>query len=130
MTRTASNHDKSNESADWSPPNGERCLSCEEISFPANGYCPSCGGDTENINFNDIKIETYSIIHVAPKGFETPYAAGFVRLFPGDIRTFAPIEVESFDQLEIGMDMKFDAFTPKGRQQTWGVTPLSGGEDR
>lgn len=64
---------------------GNRCNSCGVVYFPARVVCQSCGrsGLEEHKLPETGKIITYTIIHVAPEGFEAPYCVGIVELGDG-----------------------------------------------
>jgi uncharacterized OB-fold protein len=73
---------------------GSRCGHCGGVAFPPHPLCPSCGAE----NGQDMvllsptgTLYSFSEIHVAPKGFATPYAVGYVDL-PEGVRLFGQIE--------------------------------------
>jgi hypothetical protein len=61
---------------------GTRCASCDIDYFPPRTLCPKCGRS----NLEPRKIEengtivTYTIIRVAPDGFEAPYCVAIIAL--------------------------------------------------
>src|SRR3954466_2334125 len=74
-------------SAPWREENGRlklkgsRCSNCNAAAFPHHGVCPTCGDDSGQtpIELSDTgTLYTYSHIHIAPKGFRTPYTTGYV----------------------------------------------------
>jgi len=67
---------------------GTKCATCNERFFPPRNFCPSCRrkGKVEEFQFSGKgSIESFTIIRVAPKGFEsqTPYAVGIIKLDGG-----------------------------------------------
>jgi uncharacterized OB-fold protein len=78
------------------------CRACGKFAFPPHKICPDCGSDDQAAKklSPEGKLYTYSEIHVAPKGFKTPYAVGYVDL-PEGVRVFGQIEQRAAD-LTIG----------------------------
>lgn len=82
---------------------GTKCAHCGAVAFPDHRLCPACGAHS-----GQFKVElsptgvlyTFSEIHVAPKGFSTPYAVGYVDL-PEGVRLFGQIEGRAAD-LKVG----------------------------
>ena len=67
---------------------GTRCATCTKTFFPPRNFCPDCRrkGQIEEFQFKGRgTIESFTIIRVAPKGFEalTPYAVGIIQLVEG-----------------------------------------------
>ena len=73
---------------------GGMCRSCLTKAFPYSGVCAACGrsGDVEKVALSRHgRLYSYSIVHVAPPGLQTPYTVGFVDL-DDSVRVFAQIE--------------------------------------
>ena len=73
---------------------GMRCPHCGTRAFPARAVCSQCGADSglEPCRLSPRgTLYTYSEVHVAPKGFATPYVIGYVDLEDG-VRVFGQIE--------------------------------------
>ena len=73
---------------------GGLCPKCGGRFFPRRDVCPHCGCDEgiERVSLaREGRLYTYSVIHAAPKGFDTPYAVGYVDLDDG-VRVFAQLE--------------------------------------
>jgi uncharacterized OB-fold protein len=73
---------------------GSRCGDCGGVAFPAHNACPSCGAESgqDMVLLSPTgTLYSFSEIHVAPKGFATPYAVGYVDL-PEGVRLFGQIE--------------------------------------
>lgn len=101
---------------------GSDCPSCSEVSFPFRDRCTACGSETESLLFDrTTELETYSTVHVGPPQFETPYSVGYVRLRPGPVRAFTPLDGDP-DAFEIGMTVAVDTMEIGGRE-TWGCVP-------
>lgn len=89
---------------------GSRCGSCGKVSFPQKTICPGCLSreDQEEIPLSrQGELYSFSVAHVAPEGFKTPYAFGLVVL-PEGLRLFSIlIDCEPFDEvLKIGMQIE------------------------
>jgi uncharacterized OB-fold protein len=92
-------------SAPWREENGRlrlrgsRCPKCKAAAFPQHAICPSCGNDEvqDAIELSDTgTVYTFSHIHVAPKGFATPYSTGYVDL-PEGVRLFGQFNMPASD---------------------------------
>lgn len=109
---------------------GSSCRDCTRASLPPRSYCPACGSDrTETITFDrEATLETHSVVHVPQEGFEPPYAVGFVRLSPDDVRVFTPIGGDG-DRLAVGDTMELTMLTPADGmpRELWGFRPASDG---
>jgi len=84
---------------------GSRCTDCETIVFPPVEVCPDCM--SENVERRRIAdrgmLYSWSVVHVAPRGWTVPYIAAYVDL-PDGVRVFAHL-VEA-DSAKLSMDMK------------------------
>lgn len=69
-----------------------RCKGCGAQVFPKPGVCLECWcEDIEDVPLPPTgKLYAYSVVHVARKGWRTPYVIGFVDL-EGGVRVSAPI---------------------------------------
>jgi uncharacterized OB-fold protein len=82
---------------------GSKCAQCGAVAFPPHGLCPGCGAEhgQDKVELSGVgTLYTFSEIHVAPKGFATPYAVGYVDL-PEGVRLFGQIEARAAD-LKVG----------------------------
>jgi uncharacterized OB-fold protein len=82
---------------------GSQCAHCGQSAFPPHPSCPSCGAETgqDTVHLSPVgTLYSFSEIHIAPKGFATPYAVGYVDL-PEGVRLFGQIEGKASD-LTIG----------------------------
>jgi len=71
---------------------GNKCKRCGTFFFPSRDICPKCRrkGDIEEVVFSgEGEIYSYTMINVAPKGFEqqTPYLIGIIKLKEGPLIT-------------------------------------------
>jgi uncharacterized OB-fold protein len=84
---------------------GSRCGRCGAVAFPAHKVCPSCGeGGQDGVLLSPVgTLYSFSEIHVAPRGFATPYAVGYVDL-PEGVRLFGQIEGRAAE-LRIGQKL-------------------------
>lgn len=115
---------------------GRECGDCGFATYPPRSRCPNCGAsDLAAVEFDrQATLESYTVVRSPQAGFEAPYAIGFVRLSPGSVRVFSPLQTASFDRLAVGIDVTID--TVPIRQagetlETWGFTPddAEGGGD-
>lgn len=82
-----------------------RCTHCNETFFPRLEVCPRCLEALETVALSDTgTLYSYSIVYVAPAGFSTPYAIGYVDLQEG-VRVFSQLEVQDFAELQPGLTM-------------------------
>jgi uncharacterized OB-fold protein len=73
---------------------GARCQQCGKHSFPYRSRCDQCGTRDSTARARLSRsglLYSFSTIHVAPKGFATPYVIGYVDL-PEEVRLFGQIE--------------------------------------
>ena len=85
---------------------GNRCRRCAEQFFPERAYCPRCRStDLEEAQLRGpVKLLSYTVVHQAPPGFETPMLVGYGS-FPGDAVVLAPIDAPA-DRLRKGMMLR------------------------
>lgn len=64
---------------------GLRCMDCNAKTAPPNAVCTSCGSPTLKIEELVPKgtIKTFTVIRIAPTGFEPPYFVALVGLEDG-----------------------------------------------
>lgn len=83
---------------------GGSCGDCGALFFPSAQVCPECM--SEAVVPADLASEgtlySWSVVHVAPKGWNTPYIAGYVDLEDG-VRVFAHITGTDASALEMDM---------------------------
>jgi uncharacterized OB-fold protein len=88
-----------------------KCKKCGKICFPPRLICPVCGHrEFKTIKLSDEGVvKTYTIINVAPSGFEdeVPYAIGIVELKDG-VSTMMQITDCSPEELFIGLPVKIE----------------------
>jgi uncharacterized OB-fold protein len=83
---------------------GSHCSDCGACLFPPVSVCSECMSE----NVGDIDLATdgtlysWSVVHVAPKGWNVPYIAGYVDL-PNKVRVFAHITGVAADTLLMDM---------------------------
>lgn len=88
---------------------GSQCSACNKTFFPHRTLCPSCRrrGEIKDFQFSGKgEIESFTIIRVAPKGFEsmTPYAVAIIKLEEG-ARISGQL-VDDIENVEIGKKVK------------------------
>lgn len=88
-----------------------RCAGCGRIHFPPRLVCSGCGGrEFEKTTLARTgRIETFTVIRVAPTGFEdeAPYAVAIVRLDDG-VKLTAQVADCNPDQLEIDQPVRIE----------------------
>lgn len=85
---------------------GSRCSRCGHIAYPAESICNACAhrGESEPIELSPGGIlYTFTIVHVAAPGVETPYALGYVDFIEG-ARVFG--RIIPWDNLAVGMRVR------------------------
>ncbi len=85
---------------------GGQCNKCRTVCYPAGKICPKCKSINSFVPFTLKpfgKIISYSLIHVAPYGFEnfTPYPIALIKLADGPIVLSQITDYEDKD-LKIG----------------------------
>lgn len=89
---------------------GSRCRSCGKVCFPRKTICLGC---LSSKHMEDVALSrrgelySFSVAHVAPEGFNVPYAFGLVVL-PEGLRLFSILQdCEPFDEvLKIGLPVE------------------------
>ena len=82
---------------------GSLCGNCGHRFFPEKPMCSNCGQEDSitRVELSSLgSLYTFTVVHVAPRGFQIPYAVGFIDLDDG-VRVFAQIE-EPAESLAIG----------------------------
>ncbi|MDY7031555.1 MAG: Zn-ribbon domain-containing OB-fold protein [Thermodesulfobacteriota bacterium] len=64
---------------------GLQCKKCNDYTIPPKKVCMKCG--SEDVDIVQVagkgEIKTYTVIRVAPEGFEAPYIVAMVELVEG-----------------------------------------------
>jgi len=88
-----------------------KCKKCGKVSFPPRLICPACGTrEFDKTKINDHgKIETFTIIRVAPSGFgdQVPYAIAIIDLGEG-VRILAQVADCEPEELKIGLPVRLE----------------------
>lgn len=82
------------------------CSRCGQISYPPDDICASCGHQeaSQRIELSSGgTLYTFTVVHAAAPGVETPYAIGYVDFAEG-VRVFG--RVMPYDRLSVGMNMQ------------------------
>ena len=68
---------------------GTRCDKCDITYFPPRSICPACGAVGLSVHKlpETGKVVTYTVIHVAPDGFDAPYNISIIELMDGTMVT-------------------------------------------
>lgn len=103
-----------------------KCTNCGEVMLPPRPVCSKCFN--KNMSWMEVKPEgkllTYTVIHVAPKQFETlvPYTVGIVKLEDGP-QLLGMIRGIEYDKLKIGMKLTVDFEKATSTQAQWPQWP-------
>lgn len=89
---------------------GGCCKKCRNICYPASGICPKC----KSITLMPYKlmplgkIVSYSLIHVAPSGFEnfTPYPIALIKLTEGPL---VLSQITDYEDKDLNIGTKVEA---------------------
>jgi uncharacterized OB-fold protein len=75
---------------------GSRCGQCGKVTFPFEAICDRClEVDPEPFSLpREGQLYSFTVVHVAPAGFTTPYHLGYVDL-PYDVRVLAQLRPEA-----------------------------------
>lgn len=81
-----------------------QCADCGLKVFPVNDVCPSCLSTHLNeLLLGEVgKLYSYTTVHVAPPGWETPYVIGYVDM-PEGVRLFGKVQAANVDDLRVDM---------------------------
>lgn len=89
----------------------EKCMGCGRVLFPPRLICPACGQrEFEKTRLAESgALLTYTIIRVAPEGFEdqTPYAVGIAEMDDGAHLTAQVVDCD-FARLKVGLRVKLE----------------------
>ncbi|MDT7891451.1 MAG: Zn-ribbon domain-containing OB-fold protein [Thermoproteota archaeon] len=100
------------------------CMNCGKLSLPPRKICPSCFSNklTWKKISNEGEIESFTIIHVAPKSFgdEVPYAVCLIRL-KDNVKILARMK-ENLNEIKIGQKVKI--VFKKTERTEWPIWPL------
>ena len=96
-----------------------KCTRCGYLHLSTAYYCRKCGskGFEEVLVDGKGKVATYTIITVAPAGFEkyTPYAFVVIKLDDADLRISGFMEgIATPDDLPVGTSAKIAGFDERG----------------
>ncbi len=92
---------------------GGRCPACGAHFFPAREVCSRCLSELATVALSGRgTVYTYTVIHQAPPGFETPYVLAYVDL-PEGVRVLGQLEVPP-EEARIGVQVEL-TLTPLGR---------------
>jgi uncharacterized OB-fold protein len=88
---------------------GSRCTNCSTIVFPPVEVCPVCTtGDSVPAPLSrEGKLYSFSVVHVAPKGWQAPYIIGYVDL-PEGVRIFSHVAVSNVSELYHDMKVQLE----------------------
>ncbi|MHC4548929.1 MAG: Zn-ribbon domain-containing OB-fold protein [Planctomycetota bacterium] len=88
-----------------------KCTGCGTVFFPPRRVCAQCGGRAfETVNLPaEGKVETFTIIRVAPSAFtdQAPYAVALVELGDGTRITSQVVDCD-LGAIEIGMPVRVE----------------------
>jgi uncharacterized OB-fold protein len=89
---------------------GSRCTSCGATFYPPRGICSRCLSALEPAALSTRgTVHTYTVVHQAGPGFETPYVLVYVDL-PEGVRVLGQLDGEPRIGLEV--ELAGDRFRP------------------
>ena len=103
-----------------------KCSKCGTIQLPPKPACTNCF--SKDLKWTQMKARgqllTYTVIHVAPKQFETltPYPVGIVKLDDGP-QLLGMIQHITPEKLKIGMPVTVEYEKPTDPQRKWPTWP-------
>lgn len=85
---------------------GSQCGECGVRLFPPVAVCPEClSEEMAPVHLSARgRLYSWSVVHVAPRGWTVPYVAGYVDL-PEKVRVFGHIVDADPEALEMDMDV-------------------------
>ena len=88
---------------------GSQCRACNLVFFPPGRFCPDCITDNPAAILLNRKgtLYSYSVVHIAPKGWTSPYVIGYVDL-PEGVRVFSHISISDASALHPDMLVELD----------------------
>jgi uncharacterized OB-fold protein len=83
---------------------GARCNDCSMKVFPITDVCPGCLSSSSSALTlgGSGRLYSYTTVHVAPPGWETPYVVGYVDL-PEGVRLFGKVKADGPHALSVDM---------------------------
>ena len=83
---------------------GVQCNDCGMKVFPVTDVCPGCLSSSLGALTlgGEGRLYSYTTVHVAPPGWETPYVVGYVDL-PEGVRLFGKVKAGGPDALRVDM---------------------------
>ena len=110
---------------------GLECGDCGTKAFPPAPVCPECMSENiSEFNLSDRgSLYTWSVVHVAPSGWNIPYISGYVDL-PERVRVFAHIVGIDPERLEMDMEVELTTavigHNDEGPVETYAFKPVIG----
>lgn len=84
-----------------------RCEKCGTVTYPMSEICHQCWSSS----FSHVHLPTkgrlysFSIVHIAPRPWHTPYALGYVDL-PDNVRVLSHIKADNLADIAIDMPVE------------------------
>jgi Predicted nucleic-acid-binding protein containing a Zn-ribbon len=103
-----------------------KCKDCDKLSLPPRKICPYC--NSVNTSWEKIKnegtVESYTIIHVAPKLFEeeAPYYVCLIKL-DGKLNILAKKKYSENEKINIGDKVRIKV-APNKYNLSWPLWPI------
>ena len=89
---------------------GSRCPACGATFYPPRGVCSRCLSELELVQLSTKGVVyTYTVVHQAGPGFETPYTLVYVDL-PEGVRVLGRLDGEP--QIGMVVELGADCFRP------------------
>jgi len=103
-----------------------KCNKCGLVMLPPRPVCTNCY--SKDLRWIELKrrgkLQTYTVIHVSPKEFETlaPYAVGIMKLEEGP-RLLGMIRGAEEDKIKVDMSLTVDFEKASSTQTQWPTWP-------
>lgn len=94
---------------------GTECERCHHKTFPPAEVCSNClSGELTPVRLSrEGVLYSYTVVHVAPQDWRTPYVIGYVDL-PEGVRVFANV-AGGPEELRVDAKVRLEAETIDGR---------------
>lgn len=107
---------------------GTECRDCGMKVFPVTDVCPGClSANLRALPLGGAgRLYSYTTVHVAPPGWETPYVVGYVDM-PEGVRLFGKVKARDPGALAIDMRVEVKVVAAGDRYRYYFEPAQSGG---
>jgi uncharacterized OB-fold protein len=84
-----------------------KCEKCGTVTYPMSEICHKCWSSSfAHVHLSTKgKLYSFSIVHIAPRPWHTPYAIGYVDL-PDNVRVLSHIKADNLADIAIDMPVE------------------------